>query len=380
MRSTRPRRAPGWRRRPPGPPTHRSPGNRRGRAASARGTSRGWSRGGVPPTRRPQAEPGDDLVRRPPSASSISTASSALVGLPITRPSQTTIVSTPSTGRRRPRRDRARLARACSSTIDGSAPDPSSPRSRARRPRTGSELFEDRPPLRRRRGEEEWRRGRRAHALTGDPDLLGRPPAAPTPAAEVVVRVRSRRGRLELDQPLDVEPFARRRPIHSPCRGGTRRRRVRPVEPVHPELRPEQLVGRPAAPRRACRAIDERRVARKTRRPPGRRSRAASGIQRYGSAQMDAPYSETARSKLASGSGTSSALASTSGNSSPVSPAAPRGLELRRGDVDADRPRTTTGEPRRDVRRAAAELDHVHAGRRRRARRARSRGCSSTPH
>src|SRR4051812_23210631 len=60
-------------------------------------------------------------------------------------------------------------------------------------------------------------------------------------------------------------------------------------------------------------------IVRKSSRPPGRRSRAASGIQRRGSAQSDAPYSETARSKAASGSGTDSAAASTSGNSIPVS-------------------------------------------------------------
>ena len=46
----------------------------------------------------------------------------------------------------------------------------------------------------------------------------------------------------------------------------------------------------------------------KMRRPPGRRSRAASGTQTRGSHQMLAPYSENARSKLPSGSGTASAL------------------------------------------------------------------------
>ena len=60
-------------------------------------------------------------------------------------------------------------------------------------------------------------------------------------------------------------------------------------------------------------------LTRKTRWPPGLRSRAASGIQRYGSAQIDAPYSEIARSKLSSGSGTSSALASSRGKSRPNS-------------------------------------------------------------
>ena len=47
--------------------------------------------------------------------------------------------------------------------------------------------------------------------------------------------------------------------------------------------------------------------------PSGRSSRAASGIHRYGSHQIAAPYSLIARSKLASASGTASALAWISG-------------------------------------------------------------------
>ena len=39
-------------------------------------------------------------------------------------------------------------------------------------------------------------------------------------------------------------------------------------------------------------------LRRNTSRPPGRSSRAASGTQRYGSTQIDAPYSETTRSTL----------------------------------------------------------------------------------
>jgi len=64
---------------------------------------------------------------------------------------------------------------------------------------------------------------------------------------------------------------------------------------------------------------------RKTSLPPGRRRRAASGIQRYGSHQIAAqysiaaPYSEIAGSKLASGRGASSAFPKMSGNSSPNS-------------------------------------------------------------
>src|SRR5438874_4873580 len=54
-------------------------------------------------------------------------------------------------------------------------------------------------------------------------------------------------------------------------------------------------------------------------RPPERSNRAASGIHRYGSAQRLAPYSLIARSNAASGNGTDSPGASTSGNSIPVS-------------------------------------------------------------
>ncbi|OLD98829.1 MAG: hypothetical protein AUG91_08245 [Actinobacteria bacterium 13_1_20CM_4_69_9] len=61
-------------------------------------------------------------------------------------------------------------------------------------------------------------------------------------------------------------------------------------------------------------------LRKKINRPPGRASRAASGIQRNGSAQIDAPYSEWTMSKDSSGSGTSSPYASTNGNSRPVCP------------------------------------------------------------
>jgi hypothetical protein len=49
-------------------------------------------------------------------------------------------------------------------------------------------------------------------------------------------------------------------------------------------------------------------LTRNTSRPHGRKSRAASGTQRCGSAHRHAPYSETAKSKLASGYGTASAF------------------------------------------------------------------------
>src|SRR2546430_434528 len=58
-------------------------------------------------------------------------------------------------------------------------------------------------------------------------------------------------------------------------------------------------------------------LRRKTSSPPGRKSRAASGIHLEGSAQIGAPYSETTRSKDSSGSGTSSPNASTSSSPRP---------------------------------------------------------------
>ena len=95
-------------------------------------------------------------------------------------------------------------------------------------------------------------------------------------------------------------------------------------------------------------------------RPPGRRSRCASGIQRCGSHQMLAPYSETARSKLSDG---QRHVLGARLDEREVEPdlglAAARRRELRRRDVDADRAGAAPGEPGGDVRGAAAELDDV---------------------
>ena len=55
-------------------------------------------------------------------------------------------------------------------------------------------------------------------------------------------------------------------------------------------------------------SISRTELARKISWPPGRSSRAASGIQAYGSHQMLAPYSLMARSKLASANGACSAF------------------------------------------------------------------------
>src|ERR1043165_6514488 len=102
-------------------------------------------------------------------------------------------------------------------------------------------------------------------------------------------------------------------------------------------------------------------LSRKISRPPGRSSRAASGTHLYGSAQRHAPYSETARSNDASGSGTSSAGASTSGNSRPVSSIIRRAVASCAGVGSTPVPPAPRrrGEPRAEVRGAAAELDDV---------------------
>ena len=73
-------------------------------------------------------------------------------------------------------------------------------------------------------------------------------------------------------------------------------------------------------------------LVRKTSRPPGRSRRAASAIQRSGTHQRLAPYSESAKSKLASGSGTASASPWMSGNSSPNSACIARAVASCSGD------------------------------------------------
>ena len=103
-------------------------------------------------------------------------------------------------------------------------------------------------------------------------------------------------------------------------------------------------------------------MTRKISRPPGRSSRAASGIQRYGSHQMLAPYSEIARSKLASAKRHLLGVAVEEREPQPELVLQPPGRgQLRRGVVDPDRPRAAPGQPGRDVPGAAAQLDGVQA-------------------
>jgi hypothetical protein len=79
---------------------------------------------------------------------------------------------------------------------------------------------------------------------------------------------------------------------------------ARPLEAMHPEMaaayhQPDLVIG--LGSQHQERAVGQNELATS-------RMRAASGIQRYGSAQMAAPYSLMARSKQASGRPVSSAL------------------------------------------------------------------------
>ena len=104
-------------------------------------------------------------------------------------------------------------------------------------------------------------------------------------------------------------------------------------------------------------------LTRKTSSPPGRSSREASGIQRYGSAQIEAPYSETTRSNDASGQRhVLGARLDERELEAVLRLHRARGLELGRSDVDAGDARALPGEPGRDVRRPAPELDDVLPG------------------
>ena len=121
----------------------------------------------------------------------------------------------------------------------------------------------------------------------------------------------------ELHESLNLEPVGPQQsdPVPVPevvfnCRG------VRPLEAVHAELRSEEAIAHLLPLLVGVAEHQERAVSRNTRSPPGRRRRAASGIQRYGSAQIAAPYSLMTRSKACSRSGTCSPTASTSGNHS----------------------------------------------------------------
>ena len=224
------------------------------------------------------------------------------------------------------------------------------------------ELLEDRAPLRARRREQQRLRRRASSPLPRPPDLLGRPLPGPVGGDEVVVRVLAprpapgaRRGR------APRSPFSRRSRIQSPwprwnsTPSSSQSRRCRPNCGLCERLvrtsssggaedrerrvaQEDELAARPEQPRR-LRDPAVRVGTRSTRRT----RRRARSKERVGQRPVS-PRSPR-------GAGTRARLALH----------LPRGLELRRRDVDADRSRAATREPGGEVRRAAAELDHVLA-------------------
>ena len=273
------RRGPGSRSRPRGPPTRRSP-----RSAATSSATSGRKVTSVALVARhvlagaEQADAGDHRVR---ASRELARASAPRRprpgGLAVDRPSSTTVVSTPSVSRPSRVRPSAPCPLRAPDELDGVG---------IRRVVLGvvgrddlegdRELLEDRPPLRRRRGE--GRRRLRATQISSAGQLArpfdgqdrsrrasSRPPAA---AARSGARSRS--------PALAGRGSSRRRSRWNsiPSSGGQSKR-----------CRPKY--GRWSAsvtsPASRVAEVSEGRAVRKTRRPTGRRSRAASGIQRYGS-------------------------------------------------------------------------------------------------
>ena len=306
-------------------------------------------------------------------------------GLPYMAPLSTTAVSTPSTvPSLRLTADRARLA--------GRVPPNGLLRRQAGRVvllvggrddvELDAKLLEDRPPLRRRRGEKRAAGPRQATCFRDHPDLLRRPAARP------VERDQSRLARIAVLRRLELEqsrstskPFRCSRRIHSPCgRWNSTAVVVGPLDPSHAELVAQRAGRRPAPSsgvaerRRACEFV------RKIERPPGRSSRAASGIQRSGSHQRRRAVLGEREVEGRVGQRHLLGRRLDEGELEPVLLLqAPRGLELGCGVVEPDHPSAAAGEPGRPVRRPAAELDRRPCLRRRASTRSSAPGCSRCP-
>ena len=199
----------------------------------------------------------------------------------------------------------------------------SSPRSRARRPRTGSQAARGS----RAAAARSTRGGAaaRAETLTAcGPSRSPRPASfRPSRRHVVVVRVRLRvvRGWSSIRRSTP-NPFARSSPIQSPCAEMELDSLVvGPVEPVHPELR---AVRAPRSPTsclgRASRGSTSGELRRKTSCRP-----AAAAAPPPGSSATDRPRSRRrtprARGRARVREPAALGAASTSGNSSPISPA-----------------------------------------------------------
>ena len=121
-------------------------------------------------------------------------------------------------------------------------------------------------------------RGAAAGAGACDPDLLARPLLAHVVGRVVVlVRLASAGAWISIRSRIS-KPFSRRSRTQSPCERWNSMPRVRaPVDPVQSELRPREPLdrGRPTSGLQRIASVELRR---NTSAPPGRSSRAASGI------------------------------------------------------------------------------------------------------
>ena len=213
-------------------------------------------------------------------------------------------------------------------------------------------------------GGQTTRPARAIPALPRHPDLLARPLARPLerhelearrrvrgrPAARAAPRPRSRSraagdhlavGEVELD------------------RGAVG---VVPLDPVEPELRAREAVGRDSPRRRAEQSTSSGELVRKTSRPPGRSSRAASAIQRSGRTRGSrrTPRARSRSSRRAAA--PPRRRPRRAGTRGRARPACARAVASWLVDWSiADRPRAAAGEPGREVGGAAAELDRVEA-------------------
>ena len=302
-------------------------------------------------------------------------ASSRSPALPYRRASRATVVSTPSvTSPSRVHRSRLPLG------------VPADELDRVERRRVVLDVRRLRP----RRTESAAARGSRAAAarstrasagLARHPDLLDRPLARPLGGDEVVVLVRRRAcGRVQLDQVLDLEPRVPQRPEHVA---------VTEVE-LDAAVRPSAMLCIPRCARwsvsevpsgsSSAHRITSGLLHRNTSRPPGRSSRYASGSQHVRVApDARAVLGEREVEALVGKRDGLGARLEQRELDAGLGLEAPRRLELRRGDVDADRPRAAPGEPRREVRRCRSRARRRRARRRRRGRRRPPRARRTCP-
>ena len=248
-------------------------------------------------------------------------------------------MSTPSTGRSSASPTDRALPLACRAhRLRDHGRRPASPRSVARPPRTGCPSCSR---IARRWGEveasergggcigAEAERGHarlRARQISSAGHLRG-----PLRRDEVVVPVI-----LRVLRRLQLDEIARPRSRSPAARGSSRRSEVEldaavaQLEAVHAEVRPQEPV--PAGcPSSGEQRMSERRVDEEDELAARPQQPRRLGIQRYGSHQIEAPYSEIARSKDSSGSGTVLGARLDERELEPVLALdAPRRLELRR--------------------------------------------------